>query len=126
LPERSTKRIPKVERESALSAVPHRLPPIEVRERDNGGLEVVVAFDRPGWHRFLGASGRAERTFGMDTLGRFVYEACTGEATVGDISAGFAAHYRVTGAEAEIAVSRFLKTLMSKGLVAMEIEGSAD
>ena len=62
-----------------------------------------------------------QRSYGLDRFGMQVYEACDGKTSVRRIVKRFAADNGLGPAEAELAVSRFLKTLMAKGLIAMEV-----
>lgn len=98
-----------------------QLPPVR-REEKNGKLYVTVRFKRPGWQRILGAVETCERTFGLDAYGRRVYEGCDGKRTVEEIVGSFATATHISLPEAEMAVTRFMKTLMSKGLVAVELD----
>jgi hypothetical protein len=66
-----------------------------------------------------------ERSFGLDVLGREVYEACDGRTKVKEIIHGFAKTHRVSLSEAEVSVTTFLKTLMTKGLVYMAVDKNA-
>jgi len=77
---------------------------------------------RPRWQRLLGAGSQTERSFGLDAYGREVFEACDGKRSVRAINRRFAKAHRIALAEAEMAVAAFLKTLLAKGLVAMEID----
>jgi hypothetical protein len=108
-------------RQAALRGRPIQLPPVR-REEKNGKLYVTVRFKRPGWQRILGAVETCERTFGLDAYGRRVYERCDGKRTVEEIVGSFADVTRISLPEAEMAVTRFMKTLMSKGLIAVEID----
>jgi len=108
-------------REAALKGRPHRSPPVRKEEKE-GKLYVTVKFERPRWQRILGADSTCERTFGLDDYGRRVYESCDGKRTVKSIIKHFAATTRVSLPEAEMAVTKFMRTLLSKGLVAMEME----
>ncbi len=108
-------------RNAALGARPVRPPPVRTEEKD-GKLYVTVRFDRPRWQRVLGADDSCERTFGLDAYGQRVYHACDGSRTVHDVVRLFADATRVSLPEAEMAVTKFIKTLMSKGLVAMEMD----
>jgi hypothetical protein len=98
------------------------MPIVKQEVRADGGLRVTVLLDRPAWQRWLGGSEKVGRTFGLDNAGRQVYEACDGRRNARAIIRRFAAANRLNEAEAEIAVTTFLKTLMAKGLVAMEVE----
>jgi hypothetical protein len=111
---------PKIERGAALAAVPVRVPPERTEEKD-GKLYVTMKFRRPGWQRFLGADRKCERSFGLDAYGQEVYACCDGETRVKDIVGAFAREHHLSKAEAETAVTTFLRTLMSKGLVGMAV-----
>lgn len=106
----------------SMLARPARAPRVGVKEREDGGLLVTVLLQRPRWQRLLGGEGTMERSFGLDAVGRQVYEWCDGRSTVADLVRRFAQEKRVHPAEAEAAVTTFLRTLVGKGLVVMEIE----
>jgi hypothetical protein len=111
----------KLSRRVAMSGRPKRLP--FLRQQEVGGkLRVTVMLRRAGWMRWLGGPEQIERTFALDAMGRAVYDACDGSSRVEKIVRDFAARHTVSVAEAEAAVTAFLKTLMSKGLVAMSME----
>ena len=112
----------KLNRDTALSARPEKVPPTHTEERENGGMVVTVKLARRRLFRWLGAEGEVESNFGLDPLGREIYEACDGKSTVTAIIRRFARSRHLSLPEAEIAVTTFLKTLMTKGLVVMAIE----
>ncbi len=114
------KRKPKLGRASAMKARPVHLPVIRTEERD-GKRYVTVDFMRPRWQQLLGASRKCSKTFGLDVYGQEVYDACDGRSNVKKIAKGFASSHHVSVAEAELSVTTFLKTLVSKGLVGMEV-----
>jgi hypothetical protein len=109
-------------RADAMAARPVRLPAARTEPRDGGGLYVTVCLERPRWQRWLGADETFERTFGLDALGRRVYEMCDGRRKVSHMARDLAEERKISRAEAEIAVTTFLKTLMSKGLVAAMVD----
>ena len=115
------KKKPSIPRKNAFAAVPRKLPVARTKERNNGGLTITVRFARPRWHRWVGTRTPLERTFGLDRYGRFVYDACDGSRTVRKIVQKFAHRFHMSVPEAEMAVTTFLKTLVSKGMVALEI-----
>jgi hypothetical protein len=120
------KRTPKLaSRSLALSACPCQLPFIRKEPTNDGKLSITVRLTRKNWQRLLTNSDTVERTFVLDALGQEVYEACNGEKQVQVIIKKFAAVHKISYAEAEIAITTFLKTLMTKGLVAMSIERSS-
>jgi len=98
-----------------------RIPPVKTEMRDNGGALITVMLDSPRWVRFIGGKSKARRSYGLDRFGRQVYEACDGKTGVRRIVKRFAADNGLGLAEAELAVSGFLKTLMAKGLIVMEV-----
>ncbi|MBT3296929.1 MAG: PqqD family protein [Verrucomicrobia bacterium] len=108
------------ERKAALRGKPHRTPTVKQKE-ENGKLYVTVQLERSGWQRVLGADKTRERTFGLDAYGRRVYECCDGKQTVQAIINQFAKRTHVSVTEAEMAVTKFVRTLMSKGLLVIEM-----
>ena len=107
-------------RNAALGGKPHRTPTVKQKE-ENGKLYVTVQLERSRWQRILGADKARERTFGLDAYGRRVYECCDGEQTVQAIINRFAKSTHVSVPEAEMAVTKFVRTLMSKGLLVIEM-----
>ena len=108
-------------RNLALKARPHQLPPVKSEEKGDK-LYITIRFKRPSWQRLLGADEMCKRTFGLDPYGRRVYESCNGKRTVQSIVRKFSEDTKVSVPEAEMAVTKFMRTLMSKGLIAMEME----
>jgi hypothetical protein len=103
-----------------LAAVPVKAPALKT-EHKSGKVYVTVEFERPAWQRFLGAERRCRRTFGLDAYGQEVYGACDGKTPVRAMIDRFGDGHRLSRPEAEMAVTTFLKTLMAKGLVGMEM-----
>jgi hypothetical protein len=101
------------------------VPGVRREERDNGGLLVTVSLPRPAWMRWFTVSDTVERSFGLDILGREMYEACDGRTSVKSLIRDFARRHTVTLPEAETSVTQFLKTMMTKGLVMMAVDKSA-
>ena len=112
----------RLSRDVVLGGVPARAPVVRQEEKDNK-LYVTVEFVRPRWQTVLGADRRCERTYGLDPYGRKVYELCNGKRTVKKIVRRFADDTRLSLAEAEMAVTKFMKTLIVKGLVAVAVDG---
>ncbi len=109
-------------RSLSLSAKPIQAPTSHALPRENGGLNVTVGLERPRWQQILGGEETIERTFGLDAYGRSVYELCNGTRTVKKIIRDFARRQNLSQSEAEISVTTFLKTMMSKGLIVMELK----
>lgn len=107
-------------RDTAMSACPVRRPPVKTEEK-NGKLYVTVEFERPRWQRILGSDRLCRRTFGLDEYGQEVYDACDERTPIGRIIGHFAEAHHLSVAEAEMSVTAFLKTLISKGLVGIPI-----
>ncbi|MBI1337016.1 MAG: PqqD family peptide modification chaperone [Phycisphaera sp.] len=108
-------------RNAALEAVPRKRPTVRKEERE-GKLYVTVEYERPRWQRVLGADLTCERSFGLDAYGRMVYELCNGRWSVGKIVQRFSEQTHVSKPESEVAVTQFLRTLITKGLVVVEME----
>lgn len=108
-------------RNAALDGVPQQLPAVR-KELKGEKLQITMKFARPRWQRFLGADAMLERTFGLDKYGQLVYGACDGSNKVRQIIKQFAHQTHVSEPEAEMVVSKFMHTLVSKGLVAIEME----
>ncbi|MFW6107608.1 MAG: PqqD family protein [bacterium] len=111
-----------IDRKAALSARPEQAPAVRTEERENGGLEVTVRVPRPRFLRWLRSTEQVEKTFGLDVVGRELYEWCDGHTSVRTLIKKFANKHSVRSSEAETAVTHFLKTLMSKGLVFMALD----
>jgi hypothetical protein len=108
-------------RDASLDAVPRKLPSVRT-ELHEGRLRVTIKMRRPRWQQILGGDATLERTFGLDKYGQKVYEACDGSLSVRHIIRLFAHDTKVSQPEAETAVTKFLHTLLAKGLVAIEME----
>lgn len=111
-----------INREVALKARPEQLPTVSREEISPNELKIKVRLKRVSWQTFLGAGPEVEKTFLLDKFGREVYEFCDGKTTVEKIVKKFADNHKVSIAEAEKSITTFLKTLMSKGMVAMVID----
>ena len=104
-----------------MDARPVQTPVVKSAPRADGGLSITLLVSRPRWQRFLGGGGQVRRTFGMDALGREVYESCDGKRMVSKIIRDFATSHMLSMAQAEYSVTAFLKTLMTKGAVVMAV-----
>ena len=106
----------------ALTARAQRLPVVRSEQTPDGGLTLVVRITPKRWLGWFTGSTETERTFNLDRLGAEVYQACDGKTDVRAIIRKFAATHKISVAEAEISVTTFLKTLVSKGLVALAVK----
>ena len=113
---------PAMDRSMAMGLRPVKMPILDREELGEGRVRVRAPVEAPRWMRWLGSSRQVERTFGLDALGREVYDMCDGSTDVRSIVGRFAGAHSLSPAEAELSVSTFLSTLMRKGLVAMVSE----
>jgi len=113
---------PNITRERAMTGRPVRLELIAQQDTEDGGLKLKAELERPRWQRWLGGSKRMRRTFELDALGKEVYDACDGRNNVEDIITGFAETHNLSLPEAEMSVTRFLRMLVQRGLVGIEID----
>lgn len=111
---------PMLDRDTALGGFPVQLPAKRVEEKGKK-LHVTIEFRRPRWQQVLGAEEFCERTFALDPYGREVYEACNRTTSVNQIVERFARKHKITIAEAEVSVATFLKTLMARGMIGMDL-----
>ncbi len=118
-PKPNQKRLPK---NLSLACRPRRLPIVRQQETDDGNLRVTVHIKPYRWVQFFTGRPEAERTFALDSLGQEVYQACDGKTSVRKIIEAFARTHQISLAEAEMSVTTFLKTLVTKGLVAMTLD----
>ena len=71
-----------------------------------------------GWRaRFLRVPRNVTKTFELDELGKLVWDACDGTASVQQVIRKLASRYNLNEREAEVATLAFLRTLMRKGLI---------
>jgi len=110
-----------LERDAAMEARPHLMPGLRTEEEADGSINVLIRFQRSKWQKWLGAPPEYERKYQLDTLGREVLDACDGGTSVRRIIAGFAAAHSLNVTEAEIAVTKYLKTLMMKRVIGMAV-----
>ena len=116
----SRKKRPLLTKAEALRACPVKVPAVS-EELKEGKLLVTVEYERPSWQRALGSERLCRRTYGLDEYGREVYGCCTGDVCVEKIIRKFADKHGISHSESELAVTEFLKTLMSRGLVGMSL-----
>ncbi|MBT3380231.1 MAG: PqqD family protein [Lentisphaerae bacterium] len=109
-------------RDVALQACPVALKAVREEHTEAGGLVVSVSVKSPKWHRWLGAKGQVLRSYELDPFGQEIYRACDGTRDVVALTREFAAAHSLSYAEAEMSVTRFLNTLMGRGLIIMAVE----
>ena len=68
----------------------------------------------------------ATKTFELDPLGLFVWQACDGKTPVRQVIKRLARHYNLNEREAEVSTLAFLRTLMRKGLIGIPAKDAKD
>ena len=96
-----------------------------VEASGRGERRLRVPRERPWWLRiplvaWIVAVGE-ERTLTLDRLGTEVWDLCDGERTVEGIIEAFARNHRLTFHEARAAVTVYLKSLVQRGALALEM-----
>jgi hypothetical protein len=101
-----------------LRACPARAAGARVRPIDSSGKWQVI-HDTPSgkWIKLLGAPPRTTRTFELDEVGKFVWDACDGRTSVDSIVESLVRDYSLHRREVELATIEFIRTLARRGLV---------
>jgi hypothetical protein len=109
-----------------LAAVAVRNPLVREASRAGGDAGSFVlrlsAPLRPSRLREILGRRPLEKSFDLDELGAFVWNAIDGKRSVESLIRHFAEAHRVTLREADVAVIAFLKTLTERNLVALAVE----
>lgn len=113
------KKKPEFDRKKALAGKPYQAPVVRREEVPDGRVRITVHTVPPKWVRWTSGKDYVEKTYGLDILGREVYEYCDGNSSVKHIIKQFASKHKISQPEAEKCVTSFLKTLIAKGLVVM-------
>ena len=116
------KRKPRLSRNAAMAARPYTMPGIKVQTTDDGVMKISIHFQRSEWQKWFGAPAEYEKQFELDSLGCEVFNACDGKTSVEKIVEGFAASHGFNIAEAEMAVTRYMKTLITKRIIGMAVD----
>jgi len=118
-----------VSRSDALRSRPYKMPGVRRQEpasgaaaAANGAIQLLVRRRSSRLQKWLGAPAEYDRRYELDALGGEVYQACDGKKRVNEIVARFARAHQLNAAEAELAVTTYLKTLMGKGLIGMAVD----
>lgn len=108
-------------REAAMNAYPHPMSGIRIDEEADGSVKVFVCMKRSPWQKWFGAPPEYEKQYLIEGLGREVFKYCDGNVTVKEIVGRLSEKYKLNIAEAEMAVTTYLRTLMTKGVIGMAI-----
>ena len=104
-----------------LSGKPVRAESATEAEAGEGKWRLTIPLrsaKQGGWAaRFLGVPEGATKTFELDELGKFVWDACDGRTTVAQVIRKLARQYNLNDREAEVATMAFLNTLARRGLI---------
>ena len=109
--------------ESVMSAVPHRNRAARFEEHADGTL-VSVPRRRPWWLRgpvrmIIRISG--ERRIQFDAMGSFVLTRIDGRRTVEQLVECMMGRYQLSFAEARSSVATFLRMLMERGVIVIQV-----
>jgi len=127
-----SKKSDKPDKSDMLAARPVRADGAVEKLNANGTWQVTVSLKPTRWARLLfrapggggaGAGGGGmKKTFELDELGKFVWDACDGKTAVRRIIRKLADRYNLNQREAEVATVAFLQMLTRKGLVGISIQ----
>lgn len=111
-----------MDRAAALEARPCAVSSLTRTAQPDGGVRVRVEHQPGPWQRWLlRLPGPLLREYDLDPLGTAVLDACDGRTPVRRIIADFAQTQQVSEAEAERAVSLFLRTLLQRQIIVMAV-----
>ncbi len=111
-----------IDRRAALSGRPRQGKVVSVKDRPDGGAIVKVLLRTSRWMRMLPGKDVREQSYGLDPYGLELFEACDGKRSVQALVSRFAKGHKMSRAEAELSVTAFLKALLAKGMVVMEMD----
>jgi hypothetical protein len=117
MPTRVTK--PTLKREDFLAARPQRAAGAILERRDDGSalVKIAVSFRWP-----LRAARDSWKTFELDEMGLWVWNACNGAATLLQIINALAKQYGLTVRESEMATTKFMEMLAARRLITVKTE----
>ncbi len=88
--------------------------------RAGDGLLVSIPIERPKWLvppiSWVVPFSKLRRVQ-LDAIGRAVLEACDGRRTVEEVIERFAAEHKLSFRESQLAVTRFLRELVTRGII---------
>ncbi len=117
---------PALNRAEALRCVPRKNPGVTVERIAADQVQLVYTVRLRPWFlaltRRLGGPAETERIkkLQLDELGTATWDLLDGQATVRQIVDRFAERYQLHRREAEVAVTRFLRELGRRGLIALQ------
>jgi len=118
------RRKPKLTRQQCLAAIAVRNPLARAKPLKNGQLELELPLEKTRlgkWFSF-GSDKPLIRRYQLDALGRDVWEMIDGKRPVRALIEQFAAKHRLNLREAEVSMMAYLRTLASRGIIALAVE----
>jgi hypothetical protein len=116
------RRRPRITRQQQLLAKPLRIVEPQATPRDDGGVNLKVPLKKSAVVRWLlKAADGATKTFELDEIGFFVWQAIDGKSSVQQVIRKLSKRYGVSLREAEVSTLAFLNMLTRKGLIAMQL-----
>ena len=113
----------KMSRGQSLDAKPVAAEIIEREPLQDGGQRITVSFTTRRWQRLmLRLPDTISKQFELDAFGVEIIDLCNGKRTVRQIIKAFAERHKLNVPEAEHAVLTFLRTLITKGIVAITVQ----
>src|SRR3954451_24008118 len=101
-----------------LAGRPRRVADVEPKPAGEGAWRITVPLRPKIWAAWvLRMPTASSKTFELDMLGKFVWDACDGRTSVRELILALAQRYKLNEREAEVATTAFLHTLVSKGLI---------
>jgi hypothetical protein len=109
-----------ITRQQQLSARPERREDAKLETSGDGGGKVTIPLRaRRGW--ILRLPEGATKTFELDAMGLFVWDACDGKTSVQQIIRRLGKRYNLSLRESEVSTIAFLHMLAKKGLIGMDV-----
>ncbi len=123
------KKVPKLERQQVLQAIPIRNPKLEVGRTEEGFVVLTLPLRQDwvgkllaGYHRFIfwGKPMKPHKVE-LDELGSEVFDLIDGERTVDDLIKALAKKHKLARREVEVSLTEYLKTLGRRGIIAFAV-----
>jgi len=118
---------PALSRDELLGARPHRNSALESEALPDGRVRVHAVRTRGGLGRVLAFFFVLPKThlrnIDLDDIGSFVWKMCDGKNAVREIRDALVGEYKLSRREAETALMEYLKQLMKRKLVGLEVPG---
>ena len=101
---------------------------VESYPSDDGGALMLVVQREPFRNRLLQAVAPVvrERRIELDEVGTAVWRMLDGQRSVREVIGRFSEEFGVNRREAEVSVLDFLKSLMGRGLLSMQVPRQAE